>query len=240
VYNSALTAWQAKPSAQSPFYTSDTPPVNPVVGDAWFNTNDGTMYIYFNDGNTSQWVEHRSEIARSQVGLVPVIPTSLTLGSGTGSVGTNGEIIVSGASSVIVNNAFSGTYKDYLIKVTLTGSGSNTIFRFVNSAGTILTSGYAGSFLFTSVTGTTGAGSNSASGIYFDASASASADTIELSVSNPFLALNKSLICNAMQGTARFVNGGLVSSAVSYPSFVLTMASGNNLSARIKVYGYTS
>lgn len=122
VYSSSVGAWQAKPSAQSPFYTSDTPPTNPVVGDAWFNTNDGTMYIYFNDGNTSQWVEHRSEIARSQVGLVPVRPTSVTVGSGTASVDVNGLITFTGASSLSLNGIFTSSFRNYKIIIENFGS----------------------------------------------------------------------------------------------------------------------
>jgi hypothetical protein len=115
VYSTSVGAWQAKPSAQSPFYTSDTPPGNPVAGDSWFNTNDGTMYVYFNDGNTSQWVEHRSEIARSQVGLVPVVPTSVAVASGSASVSSSGLITFTGATSISVNGCFTSSFRNYRI-----------------------------------------------------------------------------------------------------------------------------
>ena len=124
VYSTTIGAWQAKPSAQSPFYTSDTPPSNPVTGDSWFNTNDGTMYIYVYDGNTFQWVEHRSEIARSQVGLVPIKPTSVTVGSGTASVDVSGAITFTSCNYFDIINAFSSSYSTYKI-----------IFERVNSAG---------------------------------------------------------------------------------------------------------
>ena len=35
---------------------SDTPPATPVVGDLWFNTNRSTLYAFYNDGSSSQWV----------------------------------------------------------------------------------------------------------------------------------------------------------------------------------------
>ena len=133
VYNSSITAWQAKPAAQSPFYTSDTPPANPVVGDSWFNTNDGTMYVYYYDGNTYQWVEHRSQIAKNQVGLVPIVPTSVTVGSGTGSVDVNGLVTFTAASSVSLNNVFSSAYRDYRMVVevpTATNSASAIGLRY--------------------------------------------------------------------------------------------------------------
>lgn len=62
VYNSSIPGWQAKPAAQSPFYTGAIAPTNPATGDSWWNTNDGTMYVYYNDGNSSQWVEARAPI----------------------------------------------------------------------------------------------------------------------------------------------------------------------------------
>ena len=35
---------------------SDTPPGSPTAGALWWNSVLGTMFIYFNDGNSSQWV----------------------------------------------------------------------------------------------------------------------------------------------------------------------------------------
>jgi len=62
IYNTAKGAWKAKPltSLQTP--ASTTPPLNPNAGDTWFNSTDATLYIYYNDGNTSQWVEARAPI----------------------------------------------------------------------------------------------------------------------------------------------------------------------------------
>lgn len=35
---------------------SDTAPSTPSAGDQWFNSADGSLYIYYNDGSSSQWV----------------------------------------------------------------------------------------------------------------------------------------------------------------------------------------
>jgi hypothetical protein len=143
VYSTDVGAWQAKPSAQSPFYTGDTPPGNPVVGDSWFNTNDGTMYVYFNDGNTSQWVEHRSEIARSQVGLVPVRPTSVTMGSGTSTIDINGLVTFTTAGSyVMLNGVFTSSFRNYRIHLSTSTSIAAAIdFRY-SVGGTASSAGY--------------------------------------------------------------------------------------------------
>lgn len=35
---------------------SDTPPVGPISGDFWWESDTGTLYMFYNDGNSSQWV----------------------------------------------------------------------------------------------------------------------------------------------------------------------------------------
>ena len=36
--------------------TSATAPVSPSAGDIWLSTEDGTLSVYFNDGDTAQWI----------------------------------------------------------------------------------------------------------------------------------------------------------------------------------------
>ena len=36
---------------------STTPPNNPEAGNLWFNSDEGRLYIYYVDANTSQWVD---------------------------------------------------------------------------------------------------------------------------------------------------------------------------------------
>lgn len=45
----------AKPSGSNPTM-SDTAPSSPSNGDLWVKTTDMTLNVYYNDGNTSQWV----------------------------------------------------------------------------------------------------------------------------------------------------------------------------------------
>jgi hypothetical protein len=35
---------------------SSTPPGSPSSGDLWWNQDDASLYVYYNDGNSSQWV----------------------------------------------------------------------------------------------------------------------------------------------------------------------------------------
>src|SRR3982751_248992 len=48
------TGPQGLPSQVS---VSDAAPSSPVAGQMWWCSLDGNLYIYYNDGNTSQWVQ---------------------------------------------------------------------------------------------------------------------------------------------------------------------------------------
>jgi len=42
----------------SPYVTtSDTPPVNPGLNQLWWETDTGILWLYYNDGTSSQWVQ---------------------------------------------------------------------------------------------------------------------------------------------------------------------------------------
>lgn len=48
---------------------SSTPPVSPIQGDIWIDADTGIQYIYFNDGDSSQWAEMEAETAYSSVNV---------------------------------------------------------------------------------------------------------------------------------------------------------------------------
>jgi hypothetical protein len=52
----ATTAFVAAAVAGAKTTTSAMAPATPNVGDLWYDTVGGQLYIYYNDGNSSQWV----------------------------------------------------------------------------------------------------------------------------------------------------------------------------------------
>lgn len=57
-YDSTYSVWKtvsAIPVVQVSI--SDTAPTSPVDNQLWWNSSSGGLYIYFNDGDSSQWVE---------------------------------------------------------------------------------------------------------------------------------------------------------------------------------------
>lgn len=57
-------------------------------------------------------------------GLVQVVPTSVAVGSGSGSVDGNGTVSFSGVNSISVNGCFTSSYNNYKIIFDSTGNSS--------------------------------------------------------------------------------------------------------------------
>jgi len=64
-------------------------------------------------------------VAAAAAGSRLIVPTSVAVGSGSGSVGTSGAVTFSGASSISLNGCFSSAYDNYKILLELTGSTNN-------------------------------------------------------------------------------------------------------------------
>ena len=65
-------------------------------------------------------------------GLKLLVPGSIAVGSGSGSVSTSGTISLTASSSVSINDVFSASYDNYLVKITIKivgGSGGDINLR---------------------------------------------------------------------------------------------------------------
>jgi len=75
--------------------------------------------------------------AASSGGLIPIVPTSVTVGSGTGSASATGQVTFSGVSSLSLNGVFTATYLNYLMVLNIQSrSTSNFINLRFRLAGT--------------------------------------------------------------------------------------------------------
>ena len=69
--------------------SSDTAPTSPNAGDMWFDTSELNLYIYYNDGNSSQWVQMNSENTDGISDISDLTDTTNLLSSSTaGALGT--------------------------------------------------------------------------------------------------------------------------------------------------------
>jgi hypothetical protein len=67
------------------------------------------------------------DILDAPTGLKLLTPTSVAVGSGSGSVGTSGTVTFSAASSFSLNGVFSATYNNYVIDISNNVSGTGSI-----------------------------------------------------------------------------------------------------------------
>ena len=59
-------------------------------------------------------------------GFTQVVPSSVTVGSGTSTINSNGKITISGASNVVINGVFSSQYENYKMVMSQVSVASGT------------------------------------------------------------------------------------------------------------------
>ena len=76
VYAHNGTAWVPSGGGVT---VSATAPSTPIAGDAWYDTVDGALFVYYADGTSNQWVEvaSNSGISVSLDGRLGVVETKV-------------------------------------------------------------------------------------------------------------------------------------------------------------------
>ena len=72
----------------------------------------------------------------SRAGLAKIVPSSVAVGSGTGSASTTGLVTFTTVSSVSLNNVFTSTYSNYRIMIDFTSSTGNNLTLRMRTNGT--------------------------------------------------------------------------------------------------------
>jgi hypothetical protein len=100
-YDASKGVWRIFPNIPgiiSQFYVDATAPVNPRNGEIWLNSTDGNTYIYYDDGDSAQWIE---------IGGNTGFPPDLnTLSDVTITSPTTGEALIYDGSEWVNQNAF--------------------------------------------------------------------------------------------------------------------------------------
>jgi len=89
-------SFSAGASSGASVTSSDSAPSSPSAGDLWFDTEDLILYVYYNDGSSSQWV-------KSNPSSVPV-PSTLSVAKRGSSVSIslfNGSLPIVARSGTI-------------------------------------------------------------------------------------------------------------------------------------------
>lgn len=182
-------------------------------------------------------------------GLRQIVPASVAVGSGSGSVNGNGTVEFSGASSISLNDCFSSNYRDYRIIVNYIGgqtSGFGTRIRLRvsnsdNSNNSYKTSGFGIADLTSNnIYKLQSNGSIS----YFDAgSASSNAYSfMNYDIFNPYESQKTTFAGNwsYLESDGRWFwnsEGGIFDATTSFTGFTLYTAA-STVTGSIQVYGY--
>ena len=97
--------------------TSSSPPSSPDDGDLWWDTDDGDLHVYYNDGNTSQWVNTSGVGAKGEKG-------------DEGSSGSNNISSMNQATSTGESNNSSTNFQDKVSLSINTASTSRVLLHY--------------------------------------------------------------------------------------------------------------
>jgi len=213
------------------------------------------MYVW----SGSAWISIAAEVeslatyatqsyADSQPGMKLIVPTSISVGSGSGSVATSGRVSFSGSSSVALNGIFSSTYKNYLIQLSLTGaSADGVVYMKLRNSGTDASTNYSWAFvgLNTSSVDTNTGASGSTSGLLMcstEADLNKAYYSSTVNLYRPFEATITSMSAIHTGSTSAAVpmtrSGGSWHTTESSYDGINLIPSAGNITGDITVYGY--
>jgi hypothetical protein len=187
----------------------------------------------------------------SRAGLAKIVPSSVAVGSGTGSASALGTVTFTGASSIALNTVFSSTYQNYkvIINITTTAADADLILRFRsgvtdnadnnsqwaywlrNTSGSNLSfDGVNANYIFlgSMETYTNTSLTNIAFDVYNPFRTTETGGNVQISTVNTSGAVT--------MGTGGFIKGG----STSWDGFVFGSSNSTNITGTISVYGYTN
>jgi hypothetical protein len=188
-------------------------------------------------------------IAAAAAGLRMVVPTSVAVGSGTGSVDAIGNVTFSGATSISINGCFNSTYDNYKVILSISSvSGTNPYIHFrMRTSGTDNSSS-----IYTWNESTSNSNSTSIVTDYSNGGTAqwllAKANTGNMSnkiieISNPFLTQVSAFSCLSQSYNVVASNSsnsliqGTTTATTSFDGTSFYVTSGN-LTGTLRIYGY--
>jgi hypothetical protein len=181
----------------------------------------------------------------SRAGLAKIVPSSVAVGSGTGSANALGTVTFSGCSTLSLNGVFSATYNNYLAVINIDSiTASNIMYMRMRVSGA---DSSASSYQY--------AGDNTPGGydqwtqaVYGTTAFvwqryGSGGVTSNMNFYYPFATSNTGFnsISNALSVDARKnTSGGYFNATTSFDGFTIYSASGTMNSGTISMYGYTN
>ena len=182
----------------------------------------------------------------SRAGLAKVIPSSVAVGSGTGSADTTGTVTFSGVSSLSLNSCFISTYENYRIIMNMYGTVDGDMFARLRASGTDLTTSYYNTYRYARTDGVTGGSGDANSSRWnyilrprnsssqkgmtvFDLVSPQTADTTKL--------VGQFVYWETSTMVTSFAFSGMVNNTTSYDGITFYPSSGT-MTGTVTVYGY--
>jgi hypothetical protein len=223
------------------FTTSSALATDSEVAALGYLTNSSASSVYLTQGSASSIYT-----TINSTGLAKIVPSSVAVGSGTGSATALGTVTFSGVSSVSLNGVFSSAYENYKLVVAITDNTVDGDIWYKNrvSNADASSSYYWGRFYIDSyTTGTYGmSANNSVSYIGLGRSSSGSYKLgIEFNVYRPQIAAQTTVtgLSEVSTGASSIgsVIGGAHTASTSYDSCSVGVSSGT-ITGTVSVYGY--
>lgn len=200
------------------------------------------------DGSAWNSLVYQSELPR--VGLKPIIPSSVTVSSGSGSYNsTTGEITFSGVTAIQINGVFSSSYKNYraVINVPVFSASSGVALRFRTGTTDNSTNNYYQYWLSSRLTGsvTTNSGGPNTFHSIFPATVSSngffsySADIYQPYVSDVTTHITGIGMANDATSSQTILSSVLFNVNASFDGIsFFPSGGGHTMGGTIKIYGY--
>ena len=215
-----------------------------VEGSSVFRTDLGMVETYFTLYNASTNPGGRERAGwytqTRTTGLIPIAPTSVTLGSGSYTATNLGQITFTGASTITLNGVFTGAFDNYFVKFSsLHSSGDSAYVRFASS-GTANSSANYSTTQMSSQNGTSSGASTSAA-TYLNlgfVSITYRGGNYDLNVFNPFRTDQTTLGSVGAYASTMYNTRGLFSATTSFDGITFGAVTGGTFTGTVTVYGY--
>lgn len=181
--------------------------------------------------------------ARKLSGLVPVIPSGVTVSGGTGSYNsTTGLITFATATEVRINGVFTSAYANYRVVINSTGGSANQTltFRYRASSTDYTANGYAyGGTYINQAGAVAGVGSGAATEAqigWIEGTTGSARNSVSVDLFNPQTATAGKAYSSTSSSYVMAFIAGFATPATSFDGITLRVA--GNFSGTAKVYGY--
>lgn len=180
-------------------------------------------------------------------GLVPITPSSVTVGSGSATVGANGAVTFTGASNITINGSFTTAYKNYRIvasELSVLTSGGSLAMQLKSDSSIFSSADYVSVGRYNSTTtgsGVSSAVSQTSWGLWYsDVNGGQNNLVVDIFTPQEAKPTSARYLATAYQNTAVWVDysGGSIFNNSSQATGFKILHSAGALSGTIQVYGY--